>query len=75
MRQRRREATASDSNSPKVNLLTVLIKPVSFTLFRCCCRLKHASAPPQSYGQELELSEGTSPRELPCLCADEAGNI
>ena len=40
MRQRRREGTANDSNSPKVHrregyLATAQIKPVIFTLFRC----------------------------------------
>jgi hypothetical protein len=28
--------------------------------------LKHASAPPQSYGQRLEIAEGASPRGLTC---------
>ena len=32
-----------------------------------------ASAPPRIYGKRLELAEGTSPRELPCLCANKAG--
>jgi hypothetical protein len=37
--------------------------------------MKHASAPPRSNGQRLELVAGTSPRELHYHCADKAGNI
>jgi hypothetical protein len=36
---------------------------------------KHASAPPRSYGQRLELVEGTSPRGLPYHFSDISGNI
>jgi hypothetical protein len=45
----------------------------------CACpspvALPRGSSPPRSYGQRLELSEGTSPRGLPCYCTDKAGNI
>ena len=37
-------------------------------------RFKHAPAPLRSSGQGLELVESTSPRALPCHCADKAGN-
>jgi hypothetical protein len=37
--------------------------------------LKDASAPQRSYGQRLELAEGTSPRWFLCHCTDKAGNI
>jgi hypothetical protein len=39
------------------------------TVTRC------ASAATCSYGQQLELAEGSLPRGLPCHCADKAGNI
>jgi hypothetical protein len=35
----------------------------------------HASASSRSYGQRLELAEGTSPRGLHCHCTDKDGNI
>jgi hypothetical protein len=38
-------------------------------------RLKHGSAPPRSFGQRLELVEGTSPRGLTYHCTNKAGNI
>ena len=41
-------------------------------------RYTHASVverPPQSYGQRLELVEGTSPRGLTFRCTDKAGYI
>jgi hypothetical protein len=38
-------------------------------------RLKHAPAPPRSYGQRLEHVESTSPRGKPCHGADKAGYI
>jgi hypothetical protein len=34
----------------------------------------HASAPPRSYGQRLELAEGASLQEFLCHCTDKAGN-
>jgi hypothetical protein len=37
--------------------------------------LKHASAPLRSFGQRLEIAEGTSPRRLNCHCPHKAGNI
>jgi hypothetical protein len=37
--------------------------------------LKHASAPPRSYDQRLELAEVASPRRLTCQCSHKAGNI
>jgi hypothetical protein len=37
--------------------------------------LKHASVPPRCCGQRLELTEGMSPRGIPCHCTDKAGNI
>ena len=54
--------------------------PVRFSNFfrntqRCRRGFKNASAPPHSYGQRLELVEGTSPRELTCHCSHKAGNI
>jgi hypothetical protein len=33
------------------------------------------STPPRSYGQRLELVEGTSPRGLSCHCTDKADNV
>jgi hypothetical protein len=38
-------------------------------------RLKNASAPPQSYGQRLELAEGISPSGISCHCTDKAGDV
>jgi hypothetical protein len=37
--------------------------------------VKDASTPPESFGQRLELAEGTSPRELPYHCTDKAGKL
>jgi hypothetical protein len=37
--------------------------------------LKHASAPPRSDVQRLELAGGTSPRELICHCSQEKGKV
>ena len=37
--------------------------------------MKDAPARPRSYGQRLELIEGTSPRGLTCHCAYETGKI
>jgi hypothetical protein len=31
--------------------------------------VQNTSAPPRSYGQQLELAEGKSPQEFPCHCA------
>jgi hypothetical protein len=55
---------------------TVQTRPVFF--FRRRQRYKHASVlerPPQSYGQRLELTEGSSPRGLTCHYTDKAGYI
>jgi hypothetical protein len=41
-------------------------------------RFKHAlvvASPPRSSGQQIKLSEGTSPRAIPCRCTDKVGNV
>jgi hypothetical protein len=37
--------------------------------------LKHVSAPPRSYGQRLELAEGTSPQKVTYHCLNTTGSI